>query len=350
MRLRPILAVAAATTAAVGLTAVPASAAAEPLVTGLAGPLSLSVDHGKVVVAQSFGGRLTRYGTDGSGGSLLLKRRPDVEISAVESRGPGVLAGLTGKTKAGKKFARIVRVHGDGSVTTVADMRGFEKRFNPDAHVTYGFRDISDSCANKLPKQLGEPSYTGIVDSHPYSQVRMPDGSIVVADAAGNDLVHVSTSGFRREIAVLPAQPLKVTAARAAGMHLPTCTVGHTYWFEPVPTDVERHGGLLYVSTLPGGPEDPSLGARGKVYTVDPRTGAVHRIGRGFAGATGLAVSPKGKVYVAELFGGAISTIKDGKATRVASVEMPAAVEWYHGKLYVSGGLQGPGYVTAIRP
>ena len=60
------------------------------------------------------------------------------------------------------------------------------------------------------------------------------------------------------------------------------CTVGHKFYFEPVPTDVEVHDGLLYVTTLPGGPEDPSLGARGKVYTVDPATGDVTKIGSGF--------------------------------------------------------------------
>ena len=95
-----------------------------------------------------------------------------------------------------------------------------------------------------------------------------------------------------------------------------------------MPTDVEVHDGLLYVTTLPGGPEDPSLGARGKVYTVDPATGDVTQIGKGFAGATDLAVSPQGKVYVTELFGGQVSTIKNGVAKKVFSVEQPAAIEW----------------------
>ena len=54
----------------------------------------------------------------------------------------------------------------------------------------------------------------------------------------------------------------------------PACVVGEEYAFEPVPTDVEfGPDGWLYVSSLPGGPEDASLGARGAVFRVNPWTG-----------------------------------------------------------------------------
>jgi hypothetical protein len=350
MRLRPILAAGALAASVVLPAAAPASAAPGPLIQGLAGPLSISVDHGKVYVAQSFGGKLSRFGTDGSGGSTLVQRNPSIEIGAVQASGPGTLFAVTGKTKAGKKFAKLKHLAPDGTVTTRADLRGFEKTFNPDGHVTYNFRDISDTCAAKVPEDVGGGSYTGIVDSHPYATAMMADGTAVVADAAGNDIITVSPSGFRTEIATLPGQPLKVTRALAARFHFPGCVVGHNYWFEPVPTDVEVHGGLLYVTALPGGPEDPSLGARGKVYTVDPATGDVTQIGKGFAGATDLAVSPKGKVYVTELFGGQVSTIKNGVAKKVFGVEQPTAIEWHNGRLFVAGGLEGPGWVRTFTP
>ncbi len=57
---------------------------------------------------------------------------------------------------------------------------------------------------------------------------------------------------------------MKVTKESAAALELPDCVVGVTYAFEPVPTDVEvGKDGYLYVTTLPGGPESPALGARG---------------------------------------------------------------------------------------
>lgn len=49
------------------------------------------------------------------------------------------------------------------------------------------------------------------------------------------------------------------------------CVVGHEYAFEPMPTDVEiGPDGWLYVSSFPGGPEDPSLGARGAIFRINP--------------------------------------------------------------------------------
>ena len=104
---------------------------------------------------------------------------------------------------------------------------------------------------------------------------------------------------------------------------------------EPVPTDVELgNDGWLYVTTLPGGPEDPSLGARGAVYRVNPTTGEVQLYASGFAGATGLAVAPNGTVFVAELFGNQVSVItKRGEVSTFADLPSPAGIEWQSGRL-----------------
>ena len=54
---------------------------------------------------------------------------------------------------------------------------------------------------------------------------------------------------------------------------------------------------------------------------------------------------------MAELFGGQVSTIKDGVATKVFSRAVkPAAIEWHNGHLFVAGGLQGPGYIRKFTP
>ncbi len=133
-------------------------------------------------------------------------------------------------------------------------MRAYEVRNNPDAAVSYGFRDLPPGCQANLPPSVPGDLYSGLVDSHAYSVGRLGDGW-VVGDAAGNDLLGVSPTGSVRTVAVLPAQPVVLTAQTAGRLGLDPCVVGSTYAAEPVPTDVQ-HGpdGMLYVSLLAGDP------------------------------------------------------------------------------------------------
>lgn len=343
MRLRPIL-VAAATAAATAVSmAAPAQAAPVPLpiITNLAGPLSFSVDGGKIVVAQSFGGKLTEFNADGTGEKNLFVRSRKIDIGAVDTGGAGTLFSVTGKTPKGKKFAQLAQLSASGKKTTLANLYGFEVQKNPDHGTSYGFRDLSGSCATKVPAQVGGKPYQGKVDSHPYASARFGT-SVLVADAGGNDLLRVNKAGTTSAVAVFPAQPLKVTKPMATGLHLPKCTVGHKFYFEPVPTDVEVRGHHAFVTTLPGGPEGPSLGARGKVYRVNLLNGNVKLLAKHFLGATGVAVSPAGKVYVAELFGNRISTISHGKRKTVLSTPAPAAVEYHNGRLFFTSNSTTP--------
>jgi len=142
-----------------------------------------------------------------------------------------------------------------------------------------------------------------------------------------------------------------ITAEIAAANGLPDCTIGLTYNFEPVPTDVEvAPNGTLYVSLLPGGPEDPSLGARGSVYTVNPRTGTTQKIAGGFAGATNLALGPGGTIYVSELFADRIAVVRGGTTVDTIALSWPAAVEYARGTLYASTNVFGNGAVVTISP
>jgi hypothetical protein len=350
MRSRSLLASAVAVAVAVvPLAASPASAAAAPVATGLVGPLSFSVENGTFVVAQSFAGKLTRFSAGGKSKDLVV-RNPEIEIGAVETRGPGLLFAFTGMTKAKKPFARLVHRAPDGTLTTRGNLQAFEKNKNPDSDQSYGFQNVSKNCASKLPKGRGIKKYKGTVESHPFATTLLPGGDAVVADAAGNDIVRVTPNGKVSVIAVLPPQPLVVTKAAAKAQKLPGCVVGKTFNFEPVPTDVERHKGQLYVTTLPGGPEDPSLGARGSVYRINPDNGNWTRIGRGFLGATGLAVAKSGKVYVAELFGNRVSTIQNLRQKKVATVKQPSALEIADGKLYsTKDSLSETGAASIVR-
>ena len=186
-------------------------------------------------------------------------------------------------------------------------------------------------------RKLGPPTYTGIVDSHPYSTYTTADG-VYVGDAAGNDILWVGNNGKIKTVAVLPATAVTITPEAAEPLGIPDCVLGLDYWFEPVPTDVELGpDGWLYVSSLPGGPEDGSLGAQGRVYKVNPKSGKVKMVADGFVSTVDLAVANNGDVYVAELFTGRVLLIKAGKdkAKPFMQFAMPGAVEWTKEALYV---------------
>ena len=160
-----------------------------------------------------------------------------------------------------------------------------------------------------------------------------------VGDAAGNAIVWVGNNGKVKTTAVLPPTPVVITAEAAEANKIPACAVGLEYWFEPVPTDVELGpDGWLYVSSLPGGPEDGSTGANGRVYKVNPKSGKVKLVADGFISTVDVAVGSNGDVYVAELFTGAIKRIKAGstKAKPFAQLAMVGAIEWTKGYLYAT--------------
>jgi hypothetical protein len=240
-----------------------------------------------------------------------------------------------------------------GRRPVVADLSGFEKRHNPDGRVQYGVRHPSRCVAAALTKAQIPVNYRGVVDSHPYSVTPIGHGSWAVADAGGNDIVKVDRWGHVSLLALMPSQPLKVTPAFAKANGLPACVVGITYTFEPVPTDVETgHHGTLYATTLPGGPEGPTGGARGSVYRLD-RWGHPHRIATGFAGATNLAITGRGDIYVTEISSGTLSTIWRGRPKPVLSLPGIAAVEYANGHLYAStapaaSGGSGPGTIVLL--
>ena len=296
-------------------------------------PFQFAVAHGKIYVADSGTSTVSLVGSDAP---LVTGPQPG-EIAGVDVNrdGPPALA-YTSTNYANGQTALTVRRRG-GVVT--ADLSGFEQAQNPDGSQHYGVDNPSQCVIDAFANLPDAPpaTYTGILDSHPYSVSDAPGSSWWVADAGGNDLLKVDATGHVSTVSVLPRQPLVITADIAAGLGLPDCVVGVTYNFEPVPTDVEQApNGALYVSTLPGGPEDPSFGARGSVYRVDPRTGHATLVATGFSGATNLALGPNGKIYVAELFAGRISVISHGTVTPVVDLPNAVGVEYANGKLYAS--------------
>ncbi|ROP45002.1 ScyD/ScyE family protein [Pseudokineococcus lusitanus] len=335
-------AVAAGALLATALAGTPAAATAADapevhvVAEGLVGPLSLDVQgNGDVVVAQSFAGLLTRVGADGTRADLVTL--PGAEVAGVSGASKGGAVYTHSEGQGPDAVARVERVDRRGRVTVLADLAAHERETNPDGATTYGFRDLAASCLDQLPEEF-PGRYTGEVYSHPYATAARSGDRTVVADAGGNALLQVGPTGRARTLAVLPAQPATVTADLAAGNGLPDCVVGSQYWFEPVPTDVEvGPDGSLYVSLLPGGPEDPSLGARGSVVRVDG-SGRTTTVLTGLLGATGVAVDGRGRVYATELFGGRVVRAVPGSTTgeTVVDLPLPAAVEASRGDLWVS--------------
>jgi hypothetical protein len=328
---------------ATGASAHRAPVVSAPIVDGLAGPLQFEVGRdGKVLVGQSFSGTVSTV--DRNGALTDLFNDPGVD---------GVSAGA---------FGTVIYTHTDpdtgtadlrlrtrsGGTKIIKSLSGYEGQKNPDGRQLYGIQGLSPECAAQIPPDVGILPYRGIVESHPYAVTPTLFGWFV-ADAAANDIVYVSWLGFTKTVAVLPPQaPVIVTPELAAANEAPPCVVGGSYITEPVPTDVEvGFDGNLYVSTLPGGPEDPSLGARGSVYKVNPWNGSVRQYATGFAGATNLAVSPSG-IYVSELFADRVSKVVNGHGTPVASVPSPSGLEWSNGKLYVGTDTFGAGKIQTI--
>ncbi len=353
----------AATTAGVvslaGLGVGPAAAAGidEPIVDGLVGPLAIDIDpRGTTLVAETFRGAVSHVSTSGEVSEVVLGE-------PVVAAAHGV-AGTIVYTISGDQGSLLKRQTRSGRQDVLADLLAYEKQANPDQVNTYGLVEASQECVtawetlrqNTPPDappeaQLPPAVYTGadIAESNPYAIAVTATGTYV-ADAAANAILRVDRQGRVSTVAVLPPQPATPPAGFfTESLGLPECE-GQTYVFEPVPTDVEVRGRTLVVSTLPGGPEDPSLGARGSVYTVDRFTGRTSLLGGGLLGATDVAVSPRGTVYATELFANRVSRVTPSGPVTIAELPAPAALEWTRGRLLVAFNVFESGTLTTVTP
>jgi hypothetical protein len=326
------------------------------LAEGLLSPLRAAVaGDGTVYVSQNFAGQLMKV-RPGRQPTVAYADPDGFEVGGVSVRGRVVTFTVTQSGEDGFPVdSWLKKLYPDGSVRTIAHVRGFENRTNPDAGTTYGFREADPACDAQWPAELGPTTYTGLPDSHPYSTYALPGGWTYIADAGSNAVFLVSPRGRMRTVATFPAIPYVITAEGAGALELPSCFVGRTYWFEPVPTDIDvGRDGTLYVTSLPGGPEGPELGARGSVFTVNPWTGRVRQVAKGLLGPTGIAIDGRGSLYVAQLFGNEISKValtrRGAKVTDFLSTPLPAEVEWTpRGLYFTDNALPGEGEPPAGR-
>lgn len=321
------------------------------------GPFNIDIRGGKVLVADGFTGLVSRVNPNGNLSPVATSPFDGGDVLGVAS-GDGALA-WTGSAPTDQPFVngdQVLTIRRAGQPDLKVDITAFEDANNPDQVNTYGTTSTDPCVTGFFEAATGAPaSYHGVLDSHAFSIAYAGDGGWYVADAAGNDILKVSRTGKVSVVAVLPPQPITLTAEQVSALGAPDCVVGVTYAFEPVPTDVELSGGKLYVSTLPGGPEDPSLGARGSVYRMSTDGSGVKRLATGFLGATNLAVGG-GHVYVSELFAGQVSMVKNGHGVPVAALPGPLGLEYKSGSLYAGviaqtddqGNVTAPGAVVKI--
>jgi sugar lactone lactonase YvrE len=336
MRTRPVAA-AAASLALVGAavagttptaTATASAAKADPQVAtvakGLVGPLSVAqAPDGTRYWADTFAGVLYRQAVDGTVSVVYKSKKSPPEGVSADG---GVVRFTTGSND--NKAGAVWTLDGTGAAVLVADTFKHEKRTNPDGKLTYGFLNTPEKCLSQVPKTV-PASYPGVKESHPYATA-VAGGVTYVADAGANAVFAVAATGEVSTVAVIKPAKVKITAAGAEALGLPRCTIGRKYAFESVPTDLEvGPDGSLYVTSLPGGPEDGSLGANGRVLKVNPVSGRVRSVAGGLISPTGVAVAANGDVYVSQLFRGVISKIRAGrsKVRTYLEVPLPAAVE-----------------------
>lgn len=314
-------------------------------------PLQLSVSNRYgVLVGDSGASKLLQVRRGGNVRTVAGGPRGG-DVAGVDVNAHGDIAYTSTDYKTGKAGLTI-RSHGK---SRFVDLSAIERNYNPDKNIRYGTTTTDPCVLDALKKAQFPVSYRGLTDSHPYA-VAAVRGGWVVADAGGNDLLLVDAKGHVRVLAVLPAQPHKITAADAKALGAPDCVVGVVYGFEAVPTDVEVSHGALYISTLPGGPEAPGFSPRGSVYRLTLLSHQLRRLATGFDGATNLAITPSGRILVAELYAGRVSTVEHGRPSGVINLPGVASLEFHGHALYAGqtpptddkGNPTGPGKVVSV--
>jgi hypothetical protein len=267
-----------------------------PVVEGLDGPRGVAVGPaGRVVFAES----------DGSFSQVITKGRHTGSVTQLGTVPKQFLAPAVDVGGRGQTF-----------VLTMGSPPGAPP--SPGAATLYrwtpgkGVRAVADIAAYQQtdpdPYNLADPPE----ETNPFGVAALPDGSALVADAAGNDLLRVYPGGRIVTVARLKPRVVRVPEAlpdEIDGQPLPPA--GTRVPSEAVATSVTVGAdGYYYVGELRGFPATPGTSqiwriAPGSVNAVcDPRaphTGACRRYADGFTSIVDLGAGRDGSIYVVEL-------------------------------------------------
>lgn len=267
-----------------------AAAAAAPFRTlfEARGPRGLDVaPGGALVVSRTNGsyGRILRGGGQ-SGTFQRLGRVPRGFLApALDVNANGDVLVLTvGGPRAAEGAGTLYRWTADGGQQELADIQAYQRR-DPDP----------DDLENR-PRE-----------TNPYGVAALDDGGALVADAAGNDLLHVHPDGTIETVARF--KPRVVRVPRGLGENAPPA--GTPMPSESVPTSVTVGAdGFYYVGELRGFPATPRTSQIWRIRpgvtnaTCDPETphrGPCKRYVRNMTSVVGLQAGEGGSMYVVEL-------------------------------------------------
>ena len=330
----------AAAVSALGVTTVapPALAssgsapAAKVIASGLNGPFGIqSVGRHGFVVAEADAGQVTLVSRSGHK-RTIFSGAPGVDgVAADRYHVYGLTGGSdeTGTPPPGTfPQASVIRSDWRGKhVRPIADLLKYEQRHNPDGQ--------------PFLKPDGTPYEDSV--SNPFS-MNLSRFGLLVADGGANDVLKVNPRTGHISTFFVPHTVKDVPACLEPGAQVQEGVVG----CDPVPTGIAVSGRSVYVSTL--GAEVPGAG---RVYKLDGRTGRVQHVWKGLTAPTGIAVSPRGTVFVSEVIYGApegdgpppadfdpstvgrITRISHGHVTH-SQVTMPTGLQFTDGALYSS--------------
>lgn len=335
--------------AGLAVLAVPAAAATTKVVaSGLDNPRGLATTaFGALVVAEQGSGEVNLVGL---GLRYNLAQLPSGEEAgpvdvAVGGFGLGFLGDtyvLTGGL--GEQFGKLLRV-GPLGVREVADIAAYQTT-DPDPSDTEG-----------IPEE-----------SNPNGLALLGGGSVLVADAANNDLLHVTKRGEVSTVARFPVETVLMPEGFPGPPDFPPA--GTPLPAESVPTAVAvGPDGAWYVSELKGFPFVPGSA---NIWRIEPGTtdatcpsAACTVYATGFTNIIDLAFGPDGTMYVLEIAKngllsddptGALWAVSGGSKTELApgALLFPGGVAvGRNGSLYVTTGAvfgEGAGTIVKVSP
>ena len=340
---------AAAVAASLSATAA-AITSAVPVLEGLDGPRGVAVGPaGRLIYAENDGSiseliaRGQSAGTARSIGSV-----PGTYIAPAVATYGGATFVLTAGGPPGTGAGTLYRVT-NGTVRALADIEAYQ---------------LSDLD----PYDLNVPPFPE--ESNPFGVAALGDGSVLVSDAAGNDLLRVYPDGHIVTVARLKPR----LVAPPAWLGFPAGTMIPS---EAVATSVTVGAdGYYYVGELRGFPATPGTSQIWRIAPnsvnalcdpAAPTTGPCQRYADGFTSIVDLEAGRDGALYVVELATASWLVGQHGGSPVGAVFRMPpgggAATELVPGELilpagvavaddnsvYVSGPVFGPGALTQVQ-